>query len=562
MDNADTCICFITIEKNKPRDRLESAVKLKKCTIKDFKRFTSLTIQNIPQTAHLVILVGPNGCGKSSFFDALYAWYRMESGKSMGWQNDYHSKSNSPLQEFLNTFTVEFHDLRPEEKHKMLYVRTAYRNDPEFTMRKIERDVNPVSRVSFERMIDNDMAVSQNYKKLVSQGLEDLYTKKEEQTTFAQYRKESIGEIRETLCKLFPDLKMNSLGNPLDNGTFRFTKGTSDGFMFKNLSGGEKATFDLILDLIVARQNYNNTLFCIDEPESHIHTSLHANLLSVLNELVPENCQLVLATHSIGMIRQARDIENEKPGSVVFLDFGRCDFDVPQTIEPATPNRKFWKNAYDVALGDLSGLIAPDQVIMCEGEPLTDSTVRNRSFDARCYERIFEDEFPETEFISMGGNHQVIADKQDLAKTLSQIVGAIKVMKLVDRDDRTDEGIEDLNRQGVRVLSRRNLESYLFDDEVLTNLAIANGKDDCIDKILKEKCKILADMHGRAQDNLKPVRRELCDACKKILELTHSGNDAVEFMRDTLAPLIKPETKVYDELKQDIFGKTTAIKRK
>ena len=284
---------------------------------------------------------------------------------------------------------------------------------------------------------------------------------------------------------------MDDLGNPLDNGTFHFTKGASSGFMFKNLSGGEKAAFDLILDLIVARRNYDNTLFCIDEPESHIHTSLHANLLSVLNELVPENCQLVLATHSIGMMRQARDIENEKPGSVVFLDFGGCDFDVPQTIEPTTPDRKFWKNTYDVALGDLSGLIAPDQVIICEGEPLTNSAVRNHSFDARCYERIFGNEFPETEFISMGGDRQVIGDKQDLAKTLRKIIDAIKVVQLVDRDDRTDEGVRDLNLQGVRVLSRRNLESYLFDDEVLTSLAMSNGKEDSINKILEEKRKFL-----------------------------------------------------------------------
>ena len=87
--------------------------------------------------------------------------------------------------------------------------------------------------------------------------------------------------------------------------------------------------------------------------------SLQAKLLSVLYELIPENCQLVLATHSIGMMRQALDIEAEKPKSVVFLDFGGRDFDMPQTIEPAIPNRKFWKNAYGVALGDLAGLVAP-----------------------------------------------------------------------------------------------------------------------------------------------------------------------------------------------------------
>ena len=51
-------------------------MKLKSVNIKDFKRFTNLTVQGIPETARLIILAGPNGCEKSSFFDALYTWYK------------------------------------------------------------------------------------------------------------------------------------------------------------------------------------------------------------------------------------------------------------------------------------------------------------------------------------------------------------------------------------------------------------------------------------------------------------------------------------------------------
>ena len=63
---------------------------------------------------------------------------------------------------------------------------------------------------------------------------------------------------------------------------------------------------------------------------------------------------MMLATHSIGMMRRARDIEREKPESVAFLDFGARDFDEEQVIEPTVPDREFWRSVYDVALDDLA----------------------------------------------------------------------------------------------------------------------------------------------------------------------------------------------------------------
>ena len=70
------------------------------------------------------------------------------------------------------------------------------------------------------------------------QGFEDVYERADPELTIGEFRERSIGEIRDAMQRLFPTLVLNSLGNPLSAGTFRFDKGDSKAFLYKNLSGG------------------------------------------------------------------------------------------------------------------------------------------------------------------------------------------------------------------------------------------------------------------------------------------------------------------------------------
>ena len=129
-----------------------------------------------------------------------------------------------------------------------------------------------------------------------------------------------------------------------------------------------------MLDVIVTKTEYDETIICIDEPEAHIHTKLQGKLLEELYNLIPEKSQLWIATHSIGMVRKAQDLWREDPDSVVFLDFGKDgfgrdrNFDEEVTITPAEPNPNFWAQTYDVALGDLAELVVTGRTVFCEGE--------------------------------------------------------------------------------------------------------------------------------------------------------------------------------------------------
>ena len=67
-------------------------MKVREIRLTNFKIFTDATITDIPDSARLVLLVGPNGCGKSSLIDAAHTWHRHHWAQSGNWDETYHHK--------------------------------------------------------------------------------------------------------------------------------------------------------------------------------------------------------------------------------------------------------------------------------------------------------------------------------------------------------------------------------------------------------------------------------------------------------------------------------------
>lgn len=523
--------------------------------ITNFRRFSDLTIQDIPASAKLVVLAGPNGSGKSSFFDALLLRYRIGTGYGWKTDNKYYDRPNEEATGLNDRVSVTT-DVGDISTRGSLYVRSAYRHDHEFITNSLSRQGPVLESLTLHRLIEPDATVSRNYQRLASQAMEDVFVNEPAATTMGDYREKMIGEIDASLQRLFPDLRLAGIGNPLDAGTFQFDKGSSKGFDYKNLSGGEKASFDLMLDLVVKRRTYTDAIYCIDEPETHINTRLQGALLAELANLVPANSQLWIASHSIGMMRKAREMYDADNASVAFIDFGGHDFDQKIVISPTKPTRAFWQGVMHVALDDLAALVAPKQVVICEGNPTGAVPGKNTEHDAKIYEAIFGDEMPDTTFVSAGNSKEVQNDFIGLATVLPKLSSGMKIIRLIDLDDHTSGDVADFNSRGIRVLSRRHLEVYLYDDEVLHALCVSVGKPEKTDELLSAKDAAIKEVinAGYPGDDLKKAAGAIYNAAKKILSLTQSGNDAPAFARNTLAKLIRPDMAVYAELQKQLFG--------
>ena len=529
-------------------------MRIKSIHIENFKRFTDLHIQSIPSTAKLVVVVGPNGCGKSSLFDAFLDWHARFAGWGYSGDEPYYRKDAQMSFGWGSNVTLDLHD-NPTLDRNSLYVRTAYRNEPDFSVSEISSPVEPASLFQGRRLIDLDMTVSDNYRRVIYETTAGVYDEQNDDKKVKALREELIGRIRDSMTDVFEDLVLNNIRNPLDTdgnyGAFSFQKGSTTSYHYKNLSGGEKAAFDLLLDIHLKRRCFTETIYCIDEIETHLHTGIQGRILLELAKVVPSNSQLWVTTHSLGILRAAQQMESDTPGSVSIIDFEGVDLDSSCIIRPTTLNRVSWEKMLSITLDDLSDRIAPEYIVVCEGSSIGK---RRRNFDATVYEQILGTHEPGIVFVSGGSSQQVADTGNSVRDILGRILPHTKVFALADRDDMAPQEIAQF--QGI-VLSERNLESYLLADEVIEALVRREGKDELLaDAIrIKTDAVALSVSRGNPTDDLRSAAGETYVGLRRLLGIQQSGNDKDAFMRYTMAPLIVPGTQTYQKLKADIVDK-------
>jgi AAA15 family ATPase/GTPase len=441
---------------------------ISKIQLANFKRFSHLTIDlSAIQPPKLVLLIGANGSGKSSLFDA-FEWVSLDiknqvSPSTPVFRTDYYGKDNKKAYvkiEFSNGEFLEQRELEQYDKgnitnvqysrrfnSNLFYGRSAFRHSPYITTNNKTANITAdTDRPKF--LIDSDQRFINDVPAFVNKILSEVFNE-QNQVVGEVLRERYIVPINKALANIFGEEQSTSLSlinislPTIDDFLeITFKKGTSE-FGYELLSSGEKEIFGILLNLLVRRESFQDTIYFIDELDVHLNTSLQYSLLKEITEnWIPENCQFWTASHSLGFIQYARESEE-----AVILDFNQFDFDLPQTI---VPQPKETLEVFEIAVPKevIFQIFDGKQIILCENK---------------------DDDY--YNLLNLGD--KVFVGVQDKDTVFRNIKANTNYFGIIDRDYLADNEINTLQARypNLFILDLYTFENYLYHPENIREAA-------------------------------------------------------------------------------------------
>ncbi len=361
-------------------------MKITRLRLKNFKRFTDLTIDlGDAQSPKLVLLIGANGSGKSAVFDAM----EIISAHHDAARFDFNEKAYYLKNDRESIVTMDFENggtiqckLGKNRKGTIeqsntrladgsFYGRSAVRYVPRITQNIVgpaisleSNEDKPRYYIDFDTRFNHDVFfIVKDIVESVFRGI-NISNSEDALVEIRQFLK----RINEALVRIFGGENDNAslvflqLSPPVENTPINilFKKGNSE-INYDLLSSGEKEVINVLFYLFVRLPHYQDTIFFFDELDAHLHTSLQYKMLQeIVENWIPENCQLWTASHSLGFIQYARQSE-----SAAIIDFDNFDFDIPVELAPQKSQEVF-----DIAVPkEALTLLFKDKIkVFCEAQ--------------------------------------------------------------------------------------------------------------------------------------------------------------------------------------------------
>ncbi len=462
-------------------------MRIKKIELKNFKRFTDLIISNIPDTSKLVLIIGSNGSGKSSLFDA-FDWLSKGVHKGIPYGNEdgtnyYRKNGNSEP-----TALIELSDGNAIEKVgatitkgnelvKKFFGRSSIRIVPRIlnngNLSFVSTDMDsPLTYIENDTRFINDVFL---YIQQINQALREPVFSGQQADTLKIFR-DFIEPLNSSLIRIFGGDEITTIqiaefqdATPATPAKLIFKKGESK-INYDLLSHGEKQVIILLINFIVREKYYENSIIFIDEMDSHLNTALQARLLEeIVSRWIPANAQLWTASHALGFIDYAKNSETAS-----IIDFDLLNFDTKKELQPLP---KDTLEVYEIAIpkSTITSILKAYKLIVVENK-------NDEYFNAA----LGEDGYL---FLPANNNREVFLT----VKSDSQKIG------LRDRDYLRDDEIEKMKSKlpNLKVLSLYTFENYTYHPDNIAELNFEEfNRDEYITEILKQKNEKLIEIVG------------------------------------------------------------------
>ena len=476
-------------------------MKIRNIRLQNFKKFSNLTIDNLPNTVKLVVLLGPNGCGKSSLIESMEVARKIYGLHQIPWNDsnfNYYIKQDrtinkvyhqiaenlqtredmlvqtqlsklsfhgtylirslaNPLEASLqearlvpqitldlvreNFINIEFHDQTDYNKDQWINyfnVRTPYRNIG--TQDSGTNISTNLKQRAWQRLVDGDPFFISNWRTLCSQWVKDSsdFIVRGDYNRWDKIIHDTFAPIEDSLkTVLGGHWKIRNLGDMQQNRGFIFEKDSTT-LTLDQLSSGEGAVVDLVLNHIVIKKEFGDEVtYVIDEPELHVASAVRGKLIEELFRLTPEKGQLWISTHSIEILEKSLELYSKDPSLVAFLDFTGKKFDQKETLRPVEPTYEMRSRVLEHSIGKNFKDRLLPETIIFCEGE--QETKRGEYSDEVYYRKIFEGRWPIVDFMSVGGKENV-NNEIDSSTYITKFIKNknTRILGLRDRDDLAD----------------------------------------------------------------------------------------------------------------------------